>query len=452
MGYLSEEKAVSKLTKIMGLNKEAATRLFRAGINSIKKLRSSNPDELSKITGIAKKQLITWIILARAQERKKFIEVDNAVAELSQLIEIRMDDAKRLVSAGVMSVEELADEPADLLSQDTGMPVELLINWIRKAREIKKLPPEIIRKNVEMAIREIRNYPLQRINLVLNKKYKIMKFLGSGATADTYLAEEIDTHKKFAIKIYRDWVLKLPNEFDRITRVVDTMRNIDYPNIMAVIGYNAHREGELSLVYLLMEYLDGTTLTEFIKNSKVLEDKNIFTILYQICCGLKVLHDNKIIHRDLKPDNIMVLKRDNKLLIKLMDFGVIKNLNETSITESGQFLGTLRYSSPEWVFGEKTDFKTDIYSVGAILYKLLGGKDPFYHKRNRAAIIKEILPKSDIYESQLFKIGNENNFPTSFFNLGRKLTAHPSNRPNIDEVLELMKEMWETESGKKEIL
>ena len=139
---MAEEKVINELTKIKGLNKKAAIKIFRAGVKSIKKLGSSNPDELSKITGIAKKQLTTWIILARAQERKKFIEVDTAAAELSQLVEVKLEDAKRLVGAGVMSIEDLADESSDLLSEDTGLSSDVIQKWIKKAKEIKKLPPE----------------------------------------------------------------------------------------------------------------------------------------------------------------------------------------------------------------------------------------------------------------------------------------------------------------------
>ena len=139
---MAEDKVINELTKIKGLSKKNAVKLYRAGIRSIKNLGNSNPDELSKITGIAKKQLTTWIILARAQERKKFIEVDAAAEELSQLLEIKIDDAKKLVSAGVMSVEDLAEESPDLLSEDTGIDVPTINAWIKKAKEIKKIPPE----------------------------------------------------------------------------------------------------------------------------------------------------------------------------------------------------------------------------------------------------------------------------------------------------------------------
>jgi hypothetical protein len=139
---MSEDKVINELTKIKGLSKKQAVKLYRAGITSIKKLGSSNPDELSKITGIARKQLTTWVILARAQERKKFIEVDAAAEELSQLIEIRLEDAKKLVSAGVMSIEDLADESPDLLAEDTGFPASTISSWIKKSKDVKKLPPE----------------------------------------------------------------------------------------------------------------------------------------------------------------------------------------------------------------------------------------------------------------------------------------------------------------------
>ncbi|MHA1265789.1 MAG: DUF4332 domain-containing protein [Candidatus Helarchaeota archaeon] len=139
---MSEEKIISELTQIKGLNKKVAIKLYRAGITSIKKLSNAVPEELSKITGISKKQLTTFIILARAQERKKFIEVDTAAAELSQLLEINIDNAKRLVSSGVMSIEDLAEESPDLLAEDAGISVDVIEKWIKKAKEIKRIPPE----------------------------------------------------------------------------------------------------------------------------------------------------------------------------------------------------------------------------------------------------------------------------------------------------------------------
>ncbi|MBD3228720.1 MAG: DUF4332 domain-containing protein [Candidatus Lokiarchaeota archaeon] len=139
---MSEDKAITELMKIKGINKKDAQRLFEAGIKSIKKLGQSIPDELANATGIPKKKLTTWIILSRARERKKFLEVDSATAELSQLLEIKMDDAKRLVAAGVMSINDLAEESADLLSEDTGIEPILVKEWIKKAKAIRKIPPD----------------------------------------------------------------------------------------------------------------------------------------------------------------------------------------------------------------------------------------------------------------------------------------------------------------------
>jgi hypothetical protein len=139
---MSEEKTISELMKIKGISKKDAQRLIEAGVKSIKKLGQSIPEELASATGLPKKKLTTWIILARARERKKFLEVDSATAELSQLLEIKMDDAKRLVAAGVMSVNDLAEEAPDLLSEDTGIELILIKEWIKRAKTIKKVPPE----------------------------------------------------------------------------------------------------------------------------------------------------------------------------------------------------------------------------------------------------------------------------------------------------------------------
>ena len=139
---MSEEKFITEIMKLKGISKKDARRLVEAGVKTIKKLGQSIPDELSNISGIPKKRLTTWIILARAKERKKFLEVDSATAEISQLLEIKMDDAKRLVSAGVMSINDLSEESADLLTEDTGIEIILIKEWIKRAKIIKKIPPD----------------------------------------------------------------------------------------------------------------------------------------------------------------------------------------------------------------------------------------------------------------------------------------------------------------------
>ncbi|MHA1271077.1 MAG: helix-hairpin-helix domain-containing protein [Candidatus Helarchaeota archaeon] len=139
---MTDEKFIAELMKLKGLTKRDAQRLIEAGVKSLKKLGTSIPEELANNTGIPKKKLTTWIILARARERKKFLEVDSATAELSQLLEIKMEYSKRLVAAGVMSINDLAEESPELLAEDTGLEVILIREWIKRAKALKRIPPD----------------------------------------------------------------------------------------------------------------------------------------------------------------------------------------------------------------------------------------------------------------------------------------------------------------------
>ena len=139
---MSEDKALRELSNLKGLNKQHASQLYRAGINSIEKLSRSNPDELSNLTGITKTQILPWIILARAQERKKSAKTDAIITELSKTIKIKIEDAKCLVNSGVRCVDDLANESADFLSKDTGLSPESLKKWIQKAKEVKEILAE----------------------------------------------------------------------------------------------------------------------------------------------------------------------------------------------------------------------------------------------------------------------------------------------------------------------
>jgi serine/threonine protein kinase len=316
---------------------------------------------------------------------------------------------------------------------------------------MENLEDQNLKSRIEVAIK---NKALKIIGKVLNNRFQIVDFVGSGATSNTYLAKNIEKGTSrfpdnVVVKIYKDWVLEEKTQVERIIRETDNMSAIDHPNLMKVYGCDTHHDVDTTLIYLIIEYLRGMTLTEFLEKSGQIKEDMVIDFMLQICYAVKALHEKELIHRDLKPDNIMVVQEDGKYTLKVMDFGVIRKLAETSITESGEFLGTLRYASPEWILGDETSLTTDLYSVGAILYKLLTGKEPFHRIiRNRAALTAEILKESQMQEtSKLFE-----NFESDFRDLisvspyfkllGRRLTLKdPKNRiQQIDAVITILKE------------
>jgi len=212
--------------------------------------------------------------------------------------------------------------------------------------------------------------------------FKILKYLDSGKAGDVYLVKpikKINTYKeqKLAIKVYKSWVLERRNEVERIRREAKIGQKIRSPNLVRIYDVKINTDVPNG-TYLVMEYIDGDTLKKWVSEHYPIDIKKFIDLAMQICEGVKTLHENGIIHRDIKPNNIMVTN-DEK--IKIMDFGVVKPYGQKTITDSDEFLGTIAYSSPEYLFGSKCNFGTDIYSTGCVFYYMLSGEEPYSEEK-----------------------------------------------------------------------
>lgn len=222
------------------------------------------------------------------------------------------------------------------------------------------------------------------IGNIINGKYKIEKLLGQGGMGQVYLVTHTELNKPFALK-----VMLLDDEEDpdskhllRFRREAKVLAKLNHPNIVAIADFGVT---ELSkLPYIVMEYINGSSLRTILNTSETLSETTAVNIVKQICAGLNLAHSNGVIHRDLKPENIMVEKLpDNQLIVRILDFGIAKldSQNQEITTENkslteGNIIGTKRYMSPEQFFGSKVDAGTDIYSLNVMLYEMLTGEIP----------------------------------------------------------------------------
>ena len=203
-------------------------------------------------------------------------------------------------------------------------------------------------------------------------RYEVEKHLGRGGMGDVYLVRDTVINRKAALKTIRGDTELDPRQViemrQRFYREAQTAGKLAHPNIVTV-----HDVGEdLGMSYIVMEFVEGHTLTQFMKRSP-LTVKQIKHVIYNAGMGLDYAHQNGVFHRDVKPDNIMVSKTG---LVKVMDFGIARVV-ESNLTKTGSIMGTPAYMSPEQVHGEKIDSRSDIFSLGVILYELLTGKKPF---------------------------------------------------------------------------
>lgn len=217
------------------------------------------------------------------------------------------------------------------------------------------------------------------IGSVLADHYEILERVGSGGYSHVYKAVQHPLGRIVAVKILQRHMLADPEAAQRFKQEAKAATQLIHQNIAPVFDYGLLSEGQ---PYLVMEYLEGFSLTQWIRQSKQLSPREAADVLLQLCAGLQMAHSRGVIHRDLKPDNVVVVNRGTERIVKIVDFGLAKLMPESGnagsvITQLGTTLGTPAYMSPEQCRGLALDGRADIYSLGCILFEALTGRIAF---------------------------------------------------------------------------
>jgi serine/threonine protein kinase/Tfp pilus assembly protein PilF len=208
--------------------------------------------------------------------------------------------------------------------------------------------------------------------------YKIIEQLGAGGMGEVYLAEDLKLERKVAIKFLPQYMTRDKDNVDRFEREAKATAALNHPNIVTIYEI-AEENTQTSIV---MEYIDGESLRTKINNG--FSDLNeILDIINQICWGLSEAHKADIVHRDIKPENILIDKNDR---VKILDFGLAKLKGVSKLTKEASTLGTIHYMSPEQIQGQEVDHRSDIWSLGVVLYEMLTGKVPFMGDYEQAVV------------------------------------------------------------------
>ena len=206
---------------------------------------------------------------------------------------------------------------------------------------------------------------------LLGNRYEIIEKIGVGGMATVYKAKCHVLNRFVAIKILRDEFTTDEEFIKRFEVEAQSAASITNPNIVSV--YDVAKEGNLH--YIVMELIQGKTLKEVIVGERgPLPWKWSVNIAMQIASALEVAHKNNIVHRDIKPHNIIITEDG---IAKVTDFGIAKAVSNSTITAFGTTLGSVHYFSPEHARGGYTDAKSDLYSLGVVMYEMLTGKVPF---------------------------------------------------------------------------
>lgn len=205
---------------------------------------------------------------------------------------------------------------------------------------------------------------------MLANRYELIRKIGSGGMAVVYQAYDTSLDRQVAIKLLRDEYVDDPDFIRQFQKEAKAVARLSHQNIVNIYDFG-ESDG---VTYLVMEYVEGSTLKDLIAQFGPLPVDQIIDYSVQLCYGMAQAHSQQIVHKDIKPHNIMI---DRNHVVKITDFGIAQAMNNLTITHNKGILGSAHYFSPEQARGEHVDFESDIYSLGIVMYEMVCGKVPF---------------------------------------------------------------------------
>lgn len=229
------------------------------------------------------------------------------------------------------------------------------------------------------------------VGQTLDQKYKIIAKIGAGGMGAVYKAKRIHIGDFVAIKVLHSDLVGDQMAIERFRREARAAARLKHANAVDIHDFAVSSSG---LVYIVMELVDGKSLGALIKNQEPLDPSFVAEILFKVCSALDEAHRQNIVHRDLKPDNILVTRARSGVDVKVLDFGIAKlrdlSPGSNTLTGKGTIVGTPLYMSPEQCMGEEIDRRSDIYSLGIVLYEMLTGVVPFDSPTPTAIIVQHV--------------------------------------------------------------
>jgi len=211
---------------------------------------------------------------------------------------------------------------------------------------------------------------------LLGGRYELDGVVGRGGMAEVYRARDIRLDRIVAVKTLREDLARDATFQARFRREAQSAASLNHPSIVAVYDTGEDMAGPTHVPYIVMEYVDGRTLRELLRDDRRLLPERALEITDGVLRALDYSHRNGIVHRDIKPGNVMLTRSAE---VKVMDFGIARAISDAqaTMTQTAQVIGTAQYLSPEQARGERVDARSDLYSTGCLLYELLTGRPPF---------------------------------------------------------------------------
>ena len=272
---------------------------------------------------------------------------------------------------------------------------------------------------------------------LLSGRYELLEKIGDGGMAVVYKGKDRLLNRFIAIKILRPEFTKDASFVENFKRESQAAAGLSHPNIVSV--YDVGKEGNIN--YIVMELVEGKNLSTIIAEEAPLDYRRVIDLTKQVASALRIAHKNKIIHRDVKPHNIMVTSDG---VAKLADFGIAKAVNDATLSTNSKVIGSVHYFSPEQARGNYVDERSDIYSLGIVMYEMLTGRVPFDGDNPVSIALKhineEIVPPHEYVDGippalERAVLKATNKFQTNRFNSADELIEELDNIEFVTKVV-----------------